>query len=109
MCDGVGTVIPWHKFGYMGFSFAFVVAAVVFGGKHQKAANLVNILWCVIFIGMVCLMDFGRKEVVLSLLDVKCDRGDNFVSGGLFSSSIGAEQDYPQGPSCLQLEARGAS
>ena len=113
MCNSVGTIIPWHKFGYMGFSFTFVVAAVVFGGKHYKVTYFVNIFWCTVFVGVVCLTDFGSKEVVLSLLHINCDMGYDLVSSGLFSSSVCAEQnyqwDYPQGPACLQLEAREAS
>ena len=42
---------------------------------------------------MAWLTVFGSKEVVLSLLDVKCNVGYDFVSGGLFSGSICTEQD----------------
>ena len=60
VCDGVGTMVPWNKFGYTGFSFAFLVVAAVFGGKHHKVADLINVFWCAMFVGMVCLMDFGK-------------------------------------------------
>ena len=88
MCDGVGAVILWHEFGYVGFSLVFVVAATVFGGEHYKVADLVNIFWCTMIIGMVCLLDFCSKEVVLSLLDIECNTGHNFVGCGLFSGGI---------------------
>ena len=77
----------------MGFSFAFVVVVAVFGGKHHKVPDLVNILWGTVFIGVVCLTDFGSKEVVLSLLDVECDTGYDLVGSGLFRGGICAEWD----------------
>ena len=93
MGDCVGTVVPQHEFGYMGFSFAFVVAAAVFGGKHQEVPDLINILWGMVFIGVVCLTDFGSKEVVLSLLDIECDMGYDLVGSGLFRGGICTEWD----------------
>ena len=72
----------------MGFSLAFVVAAAVFGGEHHKVTDLINFFWCTVFVGMVCLLDFCCKEVVLSLLDVECNTGHNFVGRGLFSGGI---------------------
>ena len=71
----------------------FVVAVVVFSGKHHKVTNLINVFWCTVFIGMVYLMDFGSKEVVLSLLDIKFNTGDDFVGGGLFNGNVCTEQD----------------
>ena len=46
MCDGVGTVVSWYEFGYMSFSFAFVVLAVVLCVEHDKVTNLVHVFWC---------------------------------------------------------------
>ena len=48
MCDGVGAIILWHEFGYMGFSLAFVVAVAVLSREHYKVTNLVNIFWCTV-------------------------------------------------------------
>ena len=62
--------MSWHKFGDSCFAFAFVIAAAIFSGEHDKVADLVDILWCPVLIGMVCLVDFGSKEVVLCLLNV---------------------------------------
>ena len=88
MCDGVGAIVLWHEFGYVGFSLAFVVAVVVFSGEHHKVTDLINVFWCTVFVGMVCLPDFCCKEIVLSLLDVERDTGHNFVGHGLFSGGI---------------------
>jgi hypothetical protein len=68
-----------------------VIVVAVLGGKHHEVANLVNVSWCTVFIGMICLADFSCEEVVLSLLDVKCDSGHNLMSCGLFCVSICAE------------------
>ena len=88
MRDGVRTVILWHEFGHRSFSFAFVVAVVVLSEEHHKVSNLVNIVWGAVFVGVVCLTDFGSKKVVLSLLDIKGDVGYDLVSHGLFTGSI---------------------
>jgi hypothetical protein len=44
----------WHEFGDLCFAFAFIVAAAVFGGEHDKVSNLIDVLWCPVLIGVVC-------------------------------------------------------
>ena len=83
MCNGVGAVISWHEFGNMGFSVVFAVAAAIFSGKHNEVTNLINVFWCMVFVGMVSLTDFGGKEVVLCLLDIECNPCYYFMSGSL--------------------------
>jgi hypothetical protein len=74
----------WHEFSDPCFAFAFIVAAPVFGGEHDKVSNLVDVLQCPVFVGVVCLTDFSGCEVVLGFLDIKCDTSDNVVcSGGI--------------------------
>ena len=77
----------------MGFSFVFVVAAAIFSGKHDEVTNLVNVFWCMVFVGMVCLTDFGGEEVVLCLLYIERDPCYSLVSSGLFGSGICGERD----------------
>jgi hypothetical protein len=88
VCDCVGAIMSWHKFGNPCFAFASVVAAAVFSGEHDKVPNLINILWCLVFIGMVCLVDFGREEVVLCFLNIKVDSCDDVMCSYLISGSI---------------------
>ena len=57
MSDCVGTIMMRHEFSDLCFAFAVVVAAAIFGGKHDKVTNLINIHWCPVFIGIVCLVD----------------------------------------------------
>ena len=110
MGDGVGPVISWHEFGYPCFALAFIVAAAVFGGEHDKVSNLIDVLRCPVFIGMVCLMDFGGCEVVLGLLDIECDASDNVMCSGLFGGGVCGEwskrRDDARGLAGLQLETR---
>ena len=77
-----------HEFSNLCFAFVFVVAAAIFGGKHDKVTNLINIFWCLVFIGVVCLADFSSKEVVLCFLNIKVDLGDGVVCSCLLSGSI---------------------
>jgi hypothetical protein len=108
----VGAVILWHEFGNPCFAFAFIIVAAVFGGEHNKVSNLVDVLWCLVFVGVVCLMDFGGCEVVLGLLDVKCNMCDNIVCSGLFCGGIcgqwGDRWDDAGRSTSLQLESREA-
>ena len=91
MCDCVGAIMSWHEFGNLCFAFAFVVVVAVFGGKHDKVSYLINVLRHPVFIGVVCLADFGGHKVVLSLLDIECDSGDDVMCGGLFGGGICGE------------------
>ena len=113
MGNGVGAVMSRHKFGYPCFAFSFVILAAIFGGEHDKVTNLIDIFWCSVFIGMVGLADLGSKEIVLCLLNIKGDPGDDFMCSCLFSSCIFSEgnerrNDAGRSPS-LQLEARETS
>jgi hypothetical protein len=86
--DCVGAIMLQHEFGDLCFAFAFVVVAVIFSGEHDKVANLIDILWCLVFIGMVFLVYFGSKEVVLYFLNIKIYMFDNAVCSCLFDGSI---------------------
>ena len=88
MSDCVGTIMMRHEFSDLCFAFVFVVVAAIFSGKHDKVINLINILQCPVFIGVVCLVDFSSKEVVQCFLNIEVDLGDDVVCSCLLSSSI---------------------
>ena len=91
MSDCVGTIMVRHEFGNLCFAFAFVVAAVVVSGKHDKVTDLINIFRCPVFIGVVCLADFCSKEVVLCFLNIKVHLCDDIMCSCLLSGSIFGE------------------
>ena len=111
--DCVGTIMTRHEFSDSCFAFVFVVAAVIFGGKHDKVANLINLLWCLVSIGMVCLVDFSSKEVVLCFLNVKVDSCNDVVCSCLLSGSIFSEghnrRNDVWGSASFELEPRETS
>ena len=107
--NGVGAVMSRHKFGYPCFAFSFVISAVIFSGEHDKVTNLIDVFWCPVFIGMVGLTDLGSKEIVLCLLNIEDDLGDDVMCSCLLSSCIFGEgderrNDVGRSPG-LQLEA----
>jgi hypothetical protein len=67
---------------------AFVIASVVFCGEHHEVADLVDVLWHSVFVGVVCLMNFSSHEVVLGLLNIKCDMCNNVMGIGVFNGGI---------------------
>ena len=83
----------WHEFGNPCLAFAFVVVVAVFGGEHSKVTNLIDILWCLVFIGMVCLVDFHSKEVVLCFLNIEIDTCNDFMCSDLLSGCMFSKGD----------------
>ena len=88
MCDRVGAVVSRHEFSDACFAFAFVVASAVFSGEHHEVADLVDVLWRSVFVGVVSLMNFGGHQVVLGLLNVEGNMRDDFVGIGVFDGGI---------------------
>ena len=109
----VGTIMARHEFSNSCFAFAFVVVVAVVSGKHDKVTDLINILQCPVFIGMVCLVDFSSKEVVLCFLNIKVDSGDAVVCSCLLSGSIFGEghnwRNDAWGSANFELEPRKTS
>ena len=93
MGDGVGAVMSWHEFGNPCLAFAFVVAAAVFGGEHNKVTDLIDILRCPVFISMICLADFCSKEVVLCFLNIEIDTCDDLMCGDLLGGCMFSKGD----------------
>jgi hypothetical protein len=88
MCDCVRAVLSWDEFGNSCFAFAFVVVVVIVSGEHDEVFDLIDIFQCPVFIGMVCLVDFGSKEVVLCLLNIEVDMCDDVMHSDLFGGGI---------------------
>jgi hypothetical protein len=94
VCDCVGPIMSWHEFGNSCFAFAFVIAVAIFGREHYKVINLIHILWHLVLIGMVCLVNFGSKEVVLCFLNIGVDMCNDVMCSDLLSSDIFGEWHY---------------